>query len=70
MKPTVTHVNQSAESLEKSSGSSSAEDEVIELPTPTSATHPKGFKELRFRVDKFSGNSKESDFEVWLEDFM
>ena len=69
-KPTVTHVNQSAESLEESSGSSSAEDEVIELPTPTGSTHPKGFKELRFRVDKFSGNSKEGDFEVWLEDFM
>ena len=70
MKPTVTHVNQSAESLEESSGSSSAEDEVIELPITTVATHPMGFKELRFMVDKFSGNSKEGDFEDWLDDFV
>jgi len=26
--------------------------------------------ELRFRVDKFSVNTKEVDFEVWLEDFL
>ena len=25
---------------------------------------------MRFRVDKFTGNSKEADFDVWLEDFL
>jgi len=37
--------------LEESSGSSSAEDKVIVLLATTASTHPKGFKELRFRVD-------------------
>ena len=32
--------------------------------------HPKAFRELRFRVDKFTGNIKEVDFNVWLEDFL
>ena len=32
--------------------------------------HPKGFKELRFRVDKLTGNTKDVDFEVWLKDFL
>ena len=54
-----THADVSAELLEESSSLSSTEDEVNELPTPTGATHPKGFKELPFRVDKFSGSSKE-----------
>jgi len=58
---TDTHADISAELLEDSSSLSSTEDEVNELPTPTGATHPKGFKELQFRVDKFSGSSKEAD---------
>ena len=61
-----THADVSAELLEDSNSLSS---EVHELPTPTGATHPKGFKELRFRVNKFGGSSKEADFEGWLEDF-
>ena len=32
--------------------------------------HLKGFKELCFRVDKFTGNTKDVDFKVWLEDFL
>ena len=60
----------SAELQEDSSSSSTTEDKVNKLPTPTGATHLKGFKELRFRVDKFSGSFKEADFEVWLEDFL
>lgn len=32
--------------------------------------HPKVFKELWFRVDKFTGNAKEVDFDVWLEDYL
>ena len=31
---------------------------------------PRGFKELCHRIDKFSGESAEEDFEVWLEDFV
>lgn len=46
----------------------SSEDEGAAQVT-TSFKHPKGFKELRFRVDKFTGNIKEVDFDVWLEDF-
>ena len=54
-----------------SSDSSSSEDEEgVEQSTPTGSTHPKGLKELGFRVDKFSGNTREADFEVWLEDFL
>ena len=30
---------------------------------------PIGFKELRFRIDKFSGKDKNDDFEVWVEDY-
>ena len=58
---TDTHADISAELLEDSSSLSSTEDEVNELPTPTGVTHPKGFKELRFRINKFSGSSKEAD---------
>jgi len=36
--------------------------------TTCSFKHPQGFKELRERVSKFSGDGKE-DFEVWLADF-
>ena len=32
--------------------------------------HPKIFRELRFRVNKFTGNVKEVDFVVWQEDFL
>ena len=38
-------------------------------PTTTNFKHPKGFKELRFRVNKFTGDPKEVDLGVWLEDF-
>ena len=51
---------------ENSGGTSSEEEDVVQ----SKCNYPKGFKELRFRVDKFSGNSKEVDFEVWLEDFL
>jgi len=30
---------------------------------------PRGFKELRFRIDKFSGKGGTDDFEVWVEDY-
>ena len=39
----------------------SSEDEE----TP-SFKHPKGFKELRFRIDKVAGNTEELHFDVWL----
>ena len=66
-----THADLPAKSLEESSDSSSSEDEEgVEQYAPTGSTDPKGFKELRFRVDKFSGNTREADFEVWLEDFL
>ena len=42
----------------------------MERHTSGGSTHPKGFKELWFRVDRFSGNTREADFEVWLEDFL
>ena len=48
---------------------SSEDEETTEVVT-TSFKHPKGFKELRFRVDKFSGDTKEVDFDVWLDDFL
>jgi len=48
----------------------SSEDEGTTETVTTSFKHPKGFRELRFRVDKFSGDSKEVDFDVWLEDFL
>jgi len=51
---------------EDSGDTSSGEEEVV----PSKFNYPKGFKEQRFRVDKFSGNSKEVDFEVWFEDFL
>ena len=35
---------------------------------PSNFKHPTGFKELRDRVRKFTGDGKE-DFEVWLTDF-
>ena len=38
--------------------------------TTANFKHPKRFKELRFRVDKFTGDPKEVDFDVWLEDFI
>ena len=37
-------------------------------PSPSAFKHPPGFKELRDRVSKFSGDGRE-DFEVWLTDF-
>jgi len=48
----------------------SSEDEGMTEAVTTSFKHPKGFRELRFRVDKFSGDSKEVDFDVWLENFL
>ena len=48
---------------------SSEDEETTEVVT-TSFKHPKGFKELRFRVDKFSGDTKDVDFDVWLDDFL
>ena len=31
--------------------------------------HPPGFREVRSRVEKFSGKQAEEDFELWLADF-
>ena len=68
---TDTHADLPAKLLEEFSGLLNSEDEEgVEQYTPTGSIHPKGFKELRFRVDKFSGNTREADFEVWLEDFL
>ena len=53
----------------RSDATSSEDEETTEVVTP-SFKHPKGFKELRFRVDKFSGDTKEIDFDVWLDDFL
>ena len=36
----------------------------------SNTVQPRGFRELRSRIDKFSGASGEEDFEVWLEDFV
>ena len=48
----------------------SSEDEGAPEVVTSSFKQPKGFKELRFRVDKFSGDTKEIDFDVWLDDFL
>ena len=53
----------------RSDATSSEDEETTEVVTPN-FKHPKGFKELRFRVDKFSGDTKEIDFDVWLDDFL
>ena len=47
-----------------------SEDEgALEVVT-SSFKQPKGLKELRIRVDKFSGDTKEINFDVWLDDFL
>ena len=48
----------------------SSDDEGATEVGTSSFKQPKGFKELRFRVDKFSGDIKEIDFDVWLDDFL
>ena len=55
---------------EKDWDAESGEDEDPMQATTANFKHPKGFKELRFRVDKFTGDPKEVDFDVWLEDFL
>ena len=40
----------------------------VKQPDPQTFKQPHGFKELRDRVTKFSGDGKE-DFEVWLTDY-
>ena len=48
----------------------SSDDEGATEVGTSSFKQPKGFKELRFRVEKFSGDTKEIDFDVWLDDFL
>lgn len=52
--------------LPTSESVSNVHEEVMQA----SFKHPKGFKELQFRIHKFTGNTKEVDFDVWLEDFL
>ena len=55
---------------EKDWDAESGEDDDPMQATTANFKYPKGFKELRFRVDKFTGDPKEVDFDVWLEDFL
>ena len=52
------------------SSSSELPSDEDHLPTvPTECRQPPAFKDLRSRLDKFSGKSGEGDFEIWLEDY-
>ena len=55
--------------LEDLCGSSSDEDHppVAQAEACPRDLQPRGFKELRYRVDKFSGKDGHDDFEVWVE---
>ena len=54
-----------------SSSSSSDEDHslIAQAEARPRGLQPQGFKELRFRIDKFSGKDGNVDFEVWVEDY-
>ena len=55
--------------LEDPSSSSSDEEPPPRVEVHQRGLQPEGFKELRFRVNKFSGKDKTDDFEVWVEDY-
>ena len=39
-------------------------------PVPTECRQPPAFKDLRSRLDKFSGKPGEGDFEIFLDDYL
>ena len=49
--------------------SSSSSDEIVQAEVHPRGLQPQGFKDLRFRIDKFSGKGGNDDFEVWVEDY-
>ena len=57
--------------LEDPSSSSSNEEHptIVQAEVHPRGLQPRGFKELRFRIDKFSGKGENDDFEVWVEDY-
>ena len=54
----------------RSSSSESPSDEDHLPPVPTECRPPPAFKDLRSRLDKFSGKPGDGDFEIWLEDYL
>ena len=63
-------VSEESENNNSGSDNRSGDEDSHTSRRRSSTVQPCGFKELRSRIDKFSGASGEDDFEVWLEDFV
>lgn len=57
-------------SEESDNPDSSSDDRLNNLRCLSGSVQPSGFRKLCSRINKFSGESGEEDFEVLLEDFV
>ena len=71
--PTVVKAEDKTPDRESSSDENSDEGSTISQASGRQShkanQHPPGFKEIRSRVDKFTGKQAEEDFELWFTDF-
>lgn len=62
-------VSSSSEQSSEEQGCGESRDESCSWRRVSCCPHPPGFKELCSQVEKFSGQTGDCDFELWLEDF-
>ena len=61
--------DQSSDHSDEVSGNTRHSSRHISKRHPTKQPHPPGFREMKSRVQSFSGKKGEDDFQLWLEDY-